>query len=77
MKKSKYIVNIILFCLIIGLLTGFLFISPATEVSEAERRKLQQFPELSFSTLMSGNFMKNFETYMTDQFPLRDAFRKA
>ena len=76
MKKSKYITNIILFCLIIGLLTGFLFISPATEISESERRKLQQFPELSFSTLMSGKFMKNFETYMTDQFPLRDAFRK-
>ena len=46
MKKSKYITNIILFCLIIGLLTGFLFISPATEISESERRKLQQFPEL-------------------------------
>lgn len=76
MKKSKYITNIILFCLIIGLLTGFLFISPATEISESERRKLQQFPELSVSTLMSGKFMKEFETYMTDQFPLRDAFRK-
>lgn len=76
MKKSKYITNIILFCLIIGLLTGFLFISPATEISESERRKLQQFPELSFSTLMSGKFMKDFEVYMTDQFPLRDTFRK-
>lgn len=76
MKKSKFIINIILFCLIIGILTAVLFISPATDISESERRKLQQFPELSFSTLMSGKFMKNFETYMTDQFPLRDAFRK-
>ena len=76
MKKSKYITNIILFTLIVGLLTGFLFISPATEISESERRKLQQFPELSFSALMSGKFMKEFETYMTDQFPLRDSFRQ-
>ena len=76
MKKSKYITNIILFTLIIGILTGYLFISPATEISESERRKLQQFPELSVSALMSGKFMKEFETYMTDQFPLRDAFRK-
>lgn len=76
MKKSKYIINIILFCLINGILTAVLFVSPATDISESERRKLQQFPELSFSTLMSGKFMKSFETYMTDQFPLRDAFRK-
>lgn len=76
MKNSKFITNIILFCLVIGLFTAFLFISPATEISESERRKLQQFPELSFSTLMSGKFMENFETYMTDQFPLRDTFRK-
>ena len=76
MKKSKYITNIILFTLLIGLLTGYLFISPSTEISESERRKLQQFPELSVSNLMSGKFMKDFETYMTDQFPLRDTFRK-
>lgn len=76
MKNTKFISNIILFCLIIGILTATLFVSPATEISESERRKLQQFPELSFSTLMSGKFMKNFETYMTDQFPLRDAFRR-
>ena len=72
MKNSKHITNIILFTLLIGLLTGYLFISPSTEISESERRKLQQFPELSVSTLMSGKFMKEFETYMTDQFPLRD-----
>jgi len=76
MKKSKYIINIVLFCLIIGILAGVLFLSPATEISESERRKLQQFPELSVSSLMSGKFMKEFETYMTDQFPLRDTFRK-
>lgn len=76
MKNSKFICNIVLFCLTIGLLAGFLFISPSAEISESERRKLQQFPEISISSLTSGEFMREFETYMTDQFPLRDAFRR-
>lgn len=76
MKNSKFIANIVLFCLVIGLITGFLFLSPTSEISESERRKLQQFPEISVSNLVSGKFMREFETYMTDQFPLRDAFRR-
>lgn len=76
MKKAKYISVITLFCLIIGVLAAFLFASPQKDISEAERRKLQQFPDLSVSDLMSGKFMRDFETYMTDQFPLRDTFRK-
>ncbi len=76
MKNLKYIFNIVLFVLLIGILTGVLFLTPAKDISEAERRKLQQFPELSVSSLVSGKFMREFETYLTDQFPLRDAFRR-
>ncbi len=76
MTKAKYISIITLFVLVIGILTVFLFASPDKEISESERRKLQQFPELSISTLSSGKFMREFETYLTDQFPLRDTFRQ-
>ena len=52
------------------------WVSPAKELSEAERRKLQPFPKLSSETVLSGKFMSDFETYTQDQFPMRDVFRR-
>ena len=49
---------------------------PARELSEAERRKLQQMPQLSTESLFSGKFMTDFESYTQDQFPARDTFRR-
>jgi len=49
---------------------------PAKEISESERRKLAQFPELNAETLLNGKFMAEFEEYTLDQFPLRDQFRQ-
>lgn len=56
-------------------LTGFAWLSPAKEVSDTERRPLEQRPTLSANTLLSGQFMSRFEDYTLDQFPFRDAFR--
>ena len=44
-------------------------------VSESERRPLKQFPTLNVEEVLSGRFQSNFESYMLDQFPLRDEFR--
>ena len=52
------------------------WVFPSQEVSESERRKLAQFPELTVETLLNGKFMSEFEEYTLDQFPLRDSFRK-
>ena len=52
------------------------WLSPDLEMSEAERRKLQQMPEISVGTLLSGKFMTNFESYSQEEFPLRDGFRR-
>lgn len=51
------------------------WVSPSKEISESERRKLAQFPELSVNTVLDGGFMPKFEDYTLDQFPLRDTFR--
>lgn len=75
MKKFRLLLVPVIFVLIAGTLTLSLFILPDKDVSEWERRKLQQMPEISFSTLSSGSFMRDFETYLADQFPLRDSFR--
>ena len=53
-----------------------LWFAPAKEMSEAERRPLAQAPEVSVETLLNGKFMKDFESYTLDQFPLRDTFRQ-
>ena len=39
-----------------------------------ENRNLEQMPTLSAKSLLSGEFMKDFETYTTDQFVGRDAW---
>lgn len=57
-------------------LTLCAWFSPAEAFSDAERRPLKQFPELSVKTLLDGDFMKKFESYTLDQFPLRDSFRQ-
>ena len=57
-------------------LTGFAWFGPAKDISESERRPLEQMPEISAETLLSGKFMSEFESYTLDQFPLRDTFRQ-
>lgn len=49
--------------------------TPDKEYSNAERRRLAGMPELSVETIWNGRFMKDFESYTLDQFPLRETFR--
>lgn len=44
-------------------------------ISENERRPLQSFPKITFSSVKNGDVMDKFEKYSTDQFALRDTFR--
>lgn len=70
--------NIILTCVLAAMIFGFggyLLLGPAAEYSDAERRVLAKFPETNVETVLNGNFMKDFETFTLDQFPLRDTFR--
>ena len=70
--------NILLAVLMAGaLLAGFLccLLLPDREFSQSERRKLATMPELSAENLLSGAFAEDFETYVQDQFPLRESFR--
>lgn len=65
-------------CLTVLFLFGFLLFSllkPREAESVSERRPLATFPVITCDSVGSGAFMADFETYMLDQFPLRDAFR--
>ncbi len=65
----------VLVCLWLVLTAGAWF-GPAKEISESERRPLDQMPEISAETILSGKFMSKFESFTLDQFPLRDTFRQ-
>ncbi len=49
-------------------------VSPDRTFSQMENRNLEQLPVPSVKTLLNGQFMKDFETYTTDQFVGRDGW---
>lgn len=77
MKKNTHLISAGLTAAIWLALSVLLWFGPRTELSEPERRKLEQFPQISTDTLLSGKFMTKFETFTQDQFPFRDRFRQA
>lgn len=50
--------------------------SPDQTLSVSERRKLAQLPAWDQKAFMSSEYMDEWERYVADQFPFRDAFRK-
>ena len=75
MKKMR-IFGLGILVLLWAVITCAAWFGPAKDVSESERRKLAQFPNLTVKTVLNGKFMSEFETYTLDQFPLRDNFRQ-
>ena len=72
-KKSSYVIGG-LFLLLVFAITIASILRPDTAFSENENRYLAEKPEFSAEALFSGNFTKEYETYITDQFILRDAW---
>ena len=75
-KKTASIYTVVVVGALMLFLSAACLLSPKKDFSESERRSLAQFPEISAKTLQSGTFMKDFEDYSLDQFPLRDGFRR-
>ena len=75
---NNKIKNIFLAVIFLIIIIGFFIInliSKDKEISESERRKLEEFPKLSFSKILSGTFSDTFEEYGADQFAFRNTFR--
>ena len=66
----------ILFCLFISIFFIFNIISKDIDISYAERRHLNKLPDHSVEAIMNGDFFNDFEKYATDQFVMRNSFRK-
>ena len=72
MKNRKLLVFV---SVLWAALTLSLWFGPQTDISDSERRPLSKFPEVSVNSVLSGKFMRDFEDFTLDQFPLRDSFR--
>jgi len=70
-KTSKWI-QILLFTALISVFLALFLAMPDVLFSEQENRKLTQAPQFTLENLFSGKFTQKFESYITDQFPLRD-----
>lgn len=71
--SKKYAVFITcLFLAFLGVFAVANAVTPAKDFSPMENRALAQMPELTKDSLLSGDFMSDFEEYVTDQFVLRD-----
>lgn len=71
MKIINQIV-ISLFLLFIGSISLFYILTDDRAFSESENRVLAQLPTFTWDKFISGNFTKEFETYLSDQFVHKD-----
>lgn len=75
MKKNiNQIVTTVVFLVFIFAFTIATLVAPKRTFSENENRSLAQAPEVSVKSIFDGSFSKNYETYLTDQFVLRDGW---
>lgn len=70
--KNK--ICIIIFIILIFGITVLSFTTKTKAFSESENRFLEQKPELTVKSLFSGTYSTEYESYITDQFVLRDTW---
>ena len=72
MKNKILVISFLI--IIYGFFFLNIFISDL-DISKSERRKLQEFPEISINNIFNKDFMNEFDEYSVDQFVFRDSFR--
>lgn len=78
-KKSKRRMECLIGKIFILCLFGVMLVNiiiPDREMSEEENRMLASKPKLTFSTLVNGDFMEQYEEYLSDQFAGRDLWHR-
>ena len=72
-KNRKTARIIITGTLVLALTFGAFILPLRPKVSEAEKRPLARFPEFSFSSLFSGEYLSGISSWFSDTVPFRDA----
>lgn len=74
-NKKQDVILVIVMAILLLSISLWCWCKEDTKSSTSERRLLKDFPKMTVETIMSGDFMEEFETYCLDQFPARDWFR--
>lgn len=74
MKINFYKIITSFILMIIVVFSVMLAINEKKEFSENENRYLQTESKFTFKRLLEGDFISDFESMLTDQFPYRDTF---
>ena len=72
-ERQSWNVTAVFLLLLFGLSFASL-LKPDREFSETENRTLARMPSLSAETVLSGDFEEDYETYLNDQFVMRDSW---
>lgn len=74
MRKREAWNTILVFGILIFGFTVATIIKPSDDFSDTENRSLAQMPKLEVKKILDGTFESDYESYLTDQFILRDAW---
>ena len=72
--KNKIMTYLFMFILFSFMILSFIFKDNLVSVSE--RRKLATFPSFSWQTILDNSYFSELNSYLVDQFPFRNSFRK-
>lgn len=75
-SKKKAYLRLLPVAVLFAALCIAAWLKSPSDTSLSERRPLAQMPEVTVDGVLDGDFMTDFEDYATDQFPLREPFRK-
>ena len=74
MKRITNLLPVFAFGVMVFGLTALSLTAEEKTYSSTEKRVLQTRPEITFQAIRNGNFQETYETYLSDQFPGRDAW---
>lgn len=65
-------ITVILFCVFLIMMTLFYLVLPKVQFSQAEKRYLEEFPQITWRDVSSGKWGDSLEKYMADHIPGRN-----
>lgn len=74
-KRKQYGYYVLVVGIGFAIFTISAWLKPADTFSVTERRQLAQFPEITGKSIKTGLWMTQLESYLQDQFPMREELR--
>ncbi|MBQ9970195.1 MAG: hypothetical protein IJP15_06835 [Oscillospiraceae bacterium] len=72
--QASHCINVGVFLVVIAIMGLAAVFLPKPNVSEYEKRELEQFPEFSLESLFSGEYTEKLDLFFADTFPAREKF---